>query len=164
MSAYLTFGTPMIDEATLLEALADLGFDATRVEVHPTPVALVGYAGGARTAEANVVIRRRHLSSASNDVGFVATPTGYRAMVSDYDRGRFGETWLRELQACYEARHVERSARLAEEARKLAEETRRRLVASQRAAVIERAKGLGYAVHESRQGEAVRLVLVKRTY
>lgn len=164
MSAYLSFGTPMTDEATLLEALADMGFDASKVEVHATPTALVGFAGDARAASANVVIRRRHLSPSSNDVGFVATPTGYRAIVSAFDRGRFDEAWLRGLQARYETRHVAREARLAEEARRRAEEARRRLVEAQRAAVVERAKRLGYAVQETRQGDSVRLVLVKRTY
>ena len=164
MSAYLTFGTPMTDEATLFEALTDVGYGIAKVEVHATPVALVGYEGSARATVANVVIRRHHLSAASNDLGFVATPMGYRAIVSDYDRGRFGEAWLRTLQARYEARHVARVARLAEEERQRAAEEQRRLVETQRVALLERAKRLGYAVQESRQGESVRLVLVKRTY
>ena len=43
MSAYLTLRTPMTDRESLLAALADLGFDASKVEVQETPVNLVGY-------------------------------------------------------------------------------------------------------------------------
>ena len=48
MSAYMTLLTPMTDQECLLAALADLGFDGTKVEVHATPVSLVGYAGDRR--------------------------------------------------------------------------------------------------------------------
>lgn len=44
------------------------------------------------------------------------------------------------------------------------EEERQRLVEAQRKTVHEKAKKLGYQVKESREGETIRLVLVKRTY
>jgi hypothetical protein len=164
MSAYVTLMSPMIDEECLLAALTDLGFDRTKVEVHATPVPLVGYAGDARGQTANVVIRRRHLSEASNDMGFLSTPTGYRVLVSDYDRPRFGQDWLVGLTDRYQQHSAARQERLAAEERQRLEEARQKLVEAQRAAVHEKAKKMGYQVKETREGDTIRLVLIKRSY
>lgn len=164
MSAYITLSTPMVDRDCLLDALADQGFGADRVEVHDEPVPLVGYEGRARPALAEVVIRRQYVGPSSNDIGFRCTPTGYQAIVSNYDQGRHGAAWLKALHARYEHHARRKEARLAaEEARRLAEE-RRRLVEAQRLAIHERARAMGYRVEETRQGERLRLVLVKRVY
>lgn len=164
MSAYLTLLTPMTDQECLLEALRDLGFDSTKVEVHPSPVSLVGYAGDRRAQTANIVIRRQHIGAASNDVGFLASPTGYQAHVSGYDHPRFGSGWVSQLNMRYQSHWTSKQERLAEEERRRAEEQRQLLVEAQRQAVHERAKNLGYQVKETREGETIRLVLVKRTY
>ena len=164
MSAYLTLHTPMTDLECLLAALAEVGFDASRVEVHDTPVRLVGYEGSRRAQQANVVIRRAHVGSASNDIGFLASSTGYQAHVSGFDHPRFGATWLSRLSGRYDAHFAAKQARLAEEERRRLEEERRLLVEAQRQAVHARARKLGYRVQESRVGDTVRLVLVKRTY
>lgn len=164
MSAYITMQTPMTDRELLLEALADLGYDDAKVEVHDEPVALVGYVGDPRADRANVVIRRQHVGGNSNDVGFLATPTGYRAIVSDYDQVRFGKAWVAKLHGRYQVRATAKEERLAAAERERLTEERRRLVAAQRDAVVAQAKKLGYRVNESRQGEAVRLVLVRRSY
>lgn len=164
MSAYITMQTPMTDRELLLEALADLGYDAGKVEVRDEPVALVGYVGDARADRADVVIRRSHIGGGSNDVGFLATPTGYLAIISDYDRGRFGTAWVAKLHERYRVRAAAKEERLAAAERERLAEERRRLVAAQRDAVVAQAKKLGYRVNESRQGEAVRLVLVRRSY
>lgn len=75
------------DEETLLKTLEEFGFDSSRVEVHATPVKLHGYQGDARSQVAHVVIRKRNVSSASNDIGFEKQKDGsYKAWVSDYDR------------------------------------------------------------------------------
>jgi exonuclease VII large subunit len=100
----------------------------------------------------------------SNDIGFVRTPTGFSAVISDYDGGRYGETWLRQLNARYEDHLARKQERLAEEERRRAEEERKRLVEAQRQAVHERARKLGYRVEETREGDRLRLVLVKRVY
>lgn len=164
MSAYITLLTPMIDEECLLAALADLGFDRTRVEVHATPVALVGYRADAREQAANIVIRRKYVGPMSNDVGFLSTPTGYRLFVSDYDRPRFGPDWLTRLTERYQQHSAAKQERIAEEERRRLEEARRQLVEAQRAAVYEKAKKMGYQVQETREGDTLRLVLLKRTY
>ncbi len=164
MSAYITLLTPMTDQECLLAALQDTGFDATRVEVHATPVNLEGYWGDRRVQTANIVIRRQHVGAASNDVGFLASATGYLAFVSDYDHPRFGTGWLSHLNSRYQAHWTEKQERLAADERRRLKEERQRIVEAQRQAVHERAKKLGYRVQESRDGGKIRLVLVKRTY
>lgn len=164
MSAYLTLATPMTDRACLLAALADLGFGAERIEVHPTPVALVGYRGERRSQKAEIVIRRQHVGSASNDIGFESTATGYRAHISDYDRGRYGAGWLTKLDAAYRRHDEVRRARLAEEERRRLEAERLALIEAQRQAIRAKAKAMGYRVTEKREQGALRLVLVRRSY
>lgn len=164
MSAYITLLTPMTDRACLLHALADLGFGPEKVEVHEGPVSLVGYQGDRRVQHAHVVIRRQHVGGASNDLGFMETKTGYQLIVSDYDQRKFGDTWLRELGERYAHHRRVQEERAAEEERRRIAEQRRALVETQRNAIHERAKKLGYRVEESREGEKVRLVLVKRVY
>lgn len=164
MSAYLQLLTPMTDQECLLEALADLGFDGSKVEVHATPQHLVGYGGDRRAQVAHVIIRRRNVGAASNDVGFLASPTGFQAFVSGYDHPRFGAGWLSHLGGRYQVHSAAKQERLAAEERRRQEEERQRLVEAQRQAVLERARQMGYRVQETREGETVRLVLVRRTY
>ena len=179
MSAYITLATPMIDQECLVAALADMGFGADRVEVHHESVPLVGYEGERRNRTAHVVIRRQHVGDASNDIGFERRPTGFRVHVSDYDRTQYGRAWLRELQARYEhhdaVKHEQLRRAMREaaeiEARRLAEmearrreEQRKELVEAQRQAVQQKARELGYRVQETREGDRIRLVLVKRVY
>lgn len=164
MSAYLTLLTPMTDQECLLAALVDLGFDKTKVEVHDTPVQLEGYAGDRRSQTANIVIRRQHVGAASNDVGFLAAATGYQALVSGYDHPRFGAGWITELSQRYQVHFDAMKERLVIEERHRLEEERQKLVEAQRQAVHQRAKQMGYRVEERREGEKLRLVLVKRTY
>lgn len=164
MSAYMTLLTPMTDQECLLAALADLGFDASKVEVHATPVNLVGYVGDRRTQTANIVIRRQHVGAASNDVGFLASATGFQAFVSGFDHPRFGTGWLSQLNTRYQTHWTAKQERLAAEERRRLEEERQRVVEAQRQSVHERAKKMGYLVEEKREGEKIRLILVKRTY
>lgn len=164
MSAYITTLTPMTDQECLLAALFDLGFDESKVEVHATPVNLIGYEGSQRAQLAHVVIRRRNISNASNDVGFLASPTGYQLTVSGYDRTRFNADWIEQLHGRYQLHVSAKQERLAAEERERLEEERRRVVEAQRQAVYERAKKMGYSVSEKREADKIRLVLVKRTY
>ena len=85
-------------------------------------------------------------------------------IISDYDKKHFDAAWLARLTDRYEVHAQAKLQRLAEEERRKAEEARLRLIEAQKSAVYEKAKKLGYLVKESRQGDAVRLVLVKRSY
>ena len=164
MSAYMELATPMTSRECLLDALADVGFTAGKVEVHPEQAALVGYDGSAREQRAEIIIRKAHVGASSNDVGFAATPTGYRLIVSGFDGFRFGTIWLAQVSARYEYHRHVREQRLAAEERRRLEEERRRLVEAQRQSVLDAAKKQGYRIQEVREGEAVRLVLTKRVY
>lgn len=160
----MTLATPMTNRQCLLDALAELGFDESKVEVHEEPARLVGFEGSSRHEAAHIVIRRRHVGAASNDIGFEKTPMGYRAHISDYDRSRYGEKWLSRLDDAYQRHDSERRARLAEEERRRVEAEKKALVEAQRQAIRARAKKLGYRVTEKREAGVLRLVLVRRTY
>ena len=105
MSKYLTFEEIVLkDRRLLLAALADLGYGEVE-EGEALP--LFGYQGDRRAETAAIVVRRWHLGSASNDLGFSRTPAGYVPIVSEYDArtlraGRF----LPELRVAYAERAV----------------------------------------------------------
>ena len=71
-------------------------------------VALYGYMGDERPERAQIVIRRRQLDSARNDIGFTQDATGvYRAIISEYDRGiGFNEAWLGRVAQAYKERQA----------------------------------------------------------
>ena len=107
MSHYTAIDTQIVSAEHLVQALEDMGF--CEVEVHEQPQPLRGWLGDARKQKANVIIRKKHLDMASNDLGFVQTRAGtFQACVSDFDRGRFGNPWLQKLTQRY-AYHVTQS-------------------------------------------------------
>jgi len=84
-----------------------------RVEVHDKPVHLFGYHNDQRADVANVVIRRHHIGSSSNDIGFLAKADGtVEAIISKYDRGSkgFGDEWTASLTQHYAYRVAEKQA------------------------------------------------------
>lgn len=92
MSKYILVESDQVclkDEETILETLAEFGYDSARVEVHEKPVALQGYQGDERVQRANIVIRRRVVGNASNDIGFEKQEDGsYKVWVSDFDKSK----------------------------------------------------------------------------
>jgi len=100
MSRYLQYGDVCFrDRKLLLAALADLGYvDVEEGEA----LALYGYQGDRRPETAEIVVRRRHIGSASNDVGFARTPRGYVPIVSEFDaRTLHGGQFLVRLRTAY---------------------------------------------------------------
>lgn len=100
MSKYLSFPDVVFtDRRLLLAALADLGYPEVEAgEALP----LYGYHGDRRPETAEIVVRRRHLSAASNDLGFARTPQGYLPIVSEYDqRTLHGGQFLVKLRTAY---------------------------------------------------------------
>jgi hypothetical protein len=153
----------MVDRECLLEALAALGFGQEQVEVHETPAVLNGY-GGVRRGTAEVILRKQHLGvGALADIGFQRTATGFHAIVDQDDRAH-GAPWLTQLHAQYAVHFRRRQERLVEAERQRLEEQRRQVVEAQRQAIHEKARKLGYRVQETREGDRLRLVLVKRVY
>lgn len=100
MSHFTRVRTKLRDAATLAAALNTMGFST--VEVHDEPQALHGYRGDVRPERAEVIIRRRYVGRLSNDIGFARRPDGtLEAIISEYDRPRYGATWLTELNRAY---------------------------------------------------------------
>jgi hypothetical protein len=84
----------------LVQALADVGF--AKVEQHSEAEALVGYEGSKRAQQAEIIVRRKHIGRASNDIGFARRGDGtFEAIISGYDRRRFGQPWLDRLTHAY---------------------------------------------------------------
>lgn len=160
MSAYIQLATPMTDQECILNALTDNGLQRHQIEVFTSPITLSGWQGG-RTA--NIVIRKEITGDHYNDIGFLETPTGYRAVLSD-DYQRFGRNWLTKVNASYQTHWTAKQERIAEEERQRIEEKRQQLVEAQRQAVHEKAKRMGYRIQESRENGTIRMVLVKRVF
>jgi hypothetical protein len=93
------------DRRLLLAALADLGY--TEVE-EGEALPLYGYQGDRRPETAELVVRRRYLGAASNDLGFARTPDGYVPIVSEYDqRALHNGQFLAKLRTAYSEHVVE---------------------------------------------------------
>jgi hypothetical protein len=160
MSAYITLVTPMIDEGCLLEAIVAGGFAESNIVRSEEPLTLRGWRSGRK---ANIVLRKEHTGDHYNDIGFVRTATGFTAVLSD-DSATFGPGWLTQISARYQQAWTAKQERIAAEERRRLEEERQRVVEAQRQAVHERAKKMGYRVQETREGDKIRLMLVKRSY
>ena len=105
MSRYLQYADVCFrDRKLLLAALADLGYaDIEEGEA----LALFGYQGDRRAETADIVVRRQHVGSASNDVGFARTPRGYVPIVSEFDAQTLhGGQFLVRLRTAYGERVV----------------------------------------------------------
>ena len=100
MSKYDSFQTTLTEEAPLVAALQALGYP---VEIHTNGAPLFGYQGDERPERAHIIIRRQHLSSSANDIGFERGADGrFRAIVSEYDRSSgFGDAWLGRVHQRY---------------------------------------------------------------
>lgn len=113
MSQYCLVKTQFKNEAALVAALIETGnWTSAQIEIHESPQSLIGIGGGVRKEQAHIIIRRVHVGSASNDIGFHKTKTGeYEAIISEYDKGKYGEKWLGLLKQNYAFHRVERQQR-----------------------------------------------------
>lgn len=100
MSKYLSFSELVFkDRRLLLAALAELGYPEVE---EGDALSLYGYQGDRRQETAAIVVRRRHLGSASNDLGFTRTPQGFVPIISEYDqRTLLGGQFLVRLRTAY---------------------------------------------------------------
>lgn len=88
-----------------MASLAELGF-AEVEEGEDLP--LYGYHGDRRSDTAALVVRRHHIGSASNDLGFARTADGYFPIISEYDkRTLLAGQFLPRLRVAYAERVVE---------------------------------------------------------
>jgi hypothetical protein len=73
------------------------------IEVHEEPQHLYGFHGDRRAQTAHIIIRRKHIDSASNDIGFVRNEDGtYQAIISEFDQSiGFNNSWMGRLKQSY---------------------------------------------------------------
>jgi hypothetical protein len=96
MSAYREQKTSINDAECLMIALQGMGFTPQR---HAVAVPLTGYTGDKRKQTAEIVIPRKQVGGASNDIGFKKAVNGsFNAIISDYDSHRHGEAWLKDVK------------------------------------------------------------------
>ena len=110
MSKYMTFtDTGFKNRECLLQALAECGYGVVE---EGEALSLYGYQGDRRPETAQIVVRRKFIGAASNDLGFQKTENGYVPVISEYDRsfmmqGRF----LTALRTNYNLKSTEKLAR-----------------------------------------------------
>lgn len=100
MSAYNEIETQFSDQDCLVDALKEMGYQP---QVSEKPQNLEGYTGDTRKQTAEIILPRRQVGGASNDVGFKKNADGtFTAIVSDYDRGgNFGLKKQAQLKRLY---------------------------------------------------------------
>lgn len=110
MSAYTEQVTQITDAEILKDCLKEKG--VKEVVHHPHAVQLEGYHGDKRKDTAEIVIPRRAIGSASNDVGFKKQPDGtFKAIISQYDSGRFNAGWMVDLKKKYAEKKIMKTAK-----------------------------------------------------
>ena len=113
MSAYLPFETEFNDRDCLVKALAENDvIQYTNVEVHETPQNLVGYHGDMRQQKAHIIVRRKDIGGASNDIGFLKGENGkFTAIISDFDKNKHNAHYMTGLKRSYAAARMHKEAR-----------------------------------------------------
>ena len=136
---------PILDKTLLVEALEELGVEhQERGDLIAVNVAVNRYGEAPQFVQRQGAWVLRH--------GTITSHT------------RWAKTFASTLAAVERRRReqIEEELRRQQEARE--REARRQLVERRRAAIVENAEKLGYEVTEKREGEQVRLVLVRRRY
>ena len=88
MSHFVECQTEFRDPQALVAALIECGFEESQIEVHDEATVLHGYHGDARAQKAHIVIRREHVGSGANDIGWERRPDGtFKAWISKFDAG-----------------------------------------------------------------------------
>ena len=101
--------TAFKDRECLLNALSECGY--TTVE-EGASLSLYGYQGDKRAETAQIVLRRKFIGSASNDLGFQKTDNGYVPVISEYDqRYMMQGKFLTNLRTNYNLKSAEKLAR-----------------------------------------------------
>lgn len=100
MSKYHEFVCEFKDRDSLVAGLKDMGYPI--VEVHDVAQNLVGYHGDRRQEKANIIVRRKDVGPAANDLGFIKKSNGsFAAIVSEFDSGKHNASWFIGLKKAY---------------------------------------------------------------
>lgn len=110
MSRYCTIRTIFKDKVALVDALIEIGeWTSEQIEVYNDPKNLFGFKGDVRSQVAHIIIRRKHVGRSSNDIGFLKDDDGnYKAIISEFDRNRYNQSWLGKLKGSYAFHRVKR--------------------------------------------------------
>lgn len=101
--------TAFKDRECLLNALRECGYAETE---EGESLSLYGYQGDRRPETAQLVVRRKFIGSASNDLGFQKTDAGYVPVISEFDqRTMMGGKFLTNLRTNYNLKSAEKLAR-----------------------------------------------------
>jgi len=110
MSAYHEVKTSFKDPECLIAALGEQGY--TTVEQHDIAQPLYGYHGDVRKETANIIVRRKYVGSAANDIGYKKQADGtYEQIISDFDKGKHNAEWLNGLKKHYTEKVCLRTAK-----------------------------------------------------
>ncbi len=107
MSHYRKLKMKFIDKNALVEALCKFPgttWKKEHIKVYKEPIALRDFHGQPRPEKAEIVIDRKYINSASNDIGFSFNKetNSYDVIVSDYDEMiGFNQNWLDNLGLTY---------------------------------------------------------------
>lgn len=105
MSKYVVLNVEFNDKDCLKGALKEVGY--TEIEEHTEAQSLYGFQGDERAEKANIIIRRKHVGGASNDVGFLKNAKGgYDMVISEYDKHNV--KLMKELHQQYAAMKVKK--------------------------------------------------------
>jgi hypothetical protein len=108
MSQFCEVETEYNDAESIIEALKELGYEP---KVYSKPVSLHGYRGDKRKQTAEIVVPRKQMGSASNDLGFKRQADGkYKLIISEFDisQKRFDEKRMKQE---YAAKRIYKTAR-----------------------------------------------------
>lgn len=108
MSKYAITSTEVKEEKHLVEALREMGYHP---EVHPEGAQLASYFSEQERKTAHVIIRRRELSGAFGDIGFVRQPDGRLSKIGDELDHDYGQRWLGRVQQLYKEKQTLAMAR-----------------------------------------------------
>jgi hypothetical protein len=99
MSKYSSIDTDFDDEECLVEALVQDGFKPVMAKDQIKGDCLEGFQGDKRKEHAHIILPRKQVGGAANDIGFVRQPDGkFTATISAYDQGRHGTKWLDKIR------------------------------------------------------------------
>ncbi len=88
MSHFVECRTGFRDPQALVAALVECDFEESQIEVNAEAVPLLGYQGDVRPQKAHIVVRRQHVGTGANDVGWERQDDGtYRGWTSEFDAG-----------------------------------------------------------------------------
>ncbi len=111
MSHYTSVKTTYKSLSDLVAALCLCGFTEEQIELsEENDMTLIGYDNAHRIIDGQVVkaalrIHRRHVGRASNDIGYVKQADGtYSAIISNYDKRKYGKSWQDSVKREYNAR------------------------------------------------------------